>query len=74
MLKKFKAPKKIKIMDATCAKRERVVSWKFINNFVFNYETVNPIWTGGGGGGKMAPLRVFAKYLSNGLTDLHQTF
>ena len=29
---------------------------------------VNPIWTGG-----MAPLRVFAKYLKNGLADLHET-
>ena len=32
----------------------------------------NPIWTGGGGG-KMAPMRVFAKYLKHGLADLHQT-
>ena len=29
----------------------------------------NPIWTGG----KMAPLRVFAKYLQNGLANLHET-
>ena len=32
---------------------------------------VNPIWTGGGAKG---PLRVFAKYLKNGLADLHETF
>ena len=31
---------------------------------------VNPILTGGGG--KMVPLRAFAKYLKNGLTDLHE--
>ena len=29
---------------------------------------------GRGGGGKMVPMRAFAKYLKNGLTDLHQTF
>ena len=27
----------------------------------------------GGGGGKMAPLRVFAEYFKNRLTNLHQT-
>ena len=26
-----------------------------------------------GGGGKMAPLRIFAKYLRNALVDLHET-
>ena len=31
----------------------------------------NPIWAGGGG--QNAPLRVFAKYLKNGLVDLHET-
>ena len=30
---------------------------------------VSPIWTGGGG----MPLRVFAKFFINGLTDLCQT-
>ena len=30
---------------------------------------LNPVWTGGGGGG----LRVFAKYPKNGFADLHQT-
>ena len=28
---------------------------------------------GGGGGGKMVALRVFAKYLKNGLVDLQET-
>ena len=37
----------------------------------FSGWTFNPIWTGGGGG-KMAPLRVFAKYLKNGSADLHE--
>ena len=33
-----------------------------------------PIWTlGRGGGGKMALMRVFAKYLRNGLADRHET-
>ena len=27
-----------------------------------------------GGGGAKCPLRVFAEYLQNGLTDFHQTF
>ena len=38
--------------------------------------TLNPIWTlgGGGGGGQNGLLRVFAKYLKNGLADLHETF
>ena len=27
----------------------------------------------GRGGGKMAPLKVFAEYLKNGLADLHET-
>ena len=30
---------------------------------------LNPIWTGGGND----PLRVFAKYLKNGLANLHET-
>ena len=30
---------------------------------------IPPIWTGGQNG----PLRVFAKYLKNGLADLHET-
>ena len=34
---------------------------------------LNPIWTGGGGGGKMASLRVFAKYLKNSLANLYET-
>ena len=34
--------------------------------------SVNPIWTGGGGGGQNAPLRVFAKYRKNGSADLHE--
>ena len=33
---------------------------------------LNPIWTGGGEGAKW-PLKVFAKYLRNGLADLHET-
>ena len=34
-----------------------------------NFHEVNPIWTRGGGG-QNGPLRVFAKYLKNGLADL----
>ena len=33
---------------------------------------INPIWTGGGGQ-NVSPLRVFAIYLKNGLTDPCQT-
>ena len=33
---------------------------------------INPIWTWGGGE-QNAPLRVFAKYLKNGLANLHET-
>ena len=36
-----------------------------------NIEGINHIWTWGAG--KMAPLRDFAKYLKNGLADLHET-
>ena len=31
-----------------------------------------PIWTGGGGG-QNGPLRVFAKYLKNGLANLDES-
>ena len=34
---------------------------------------LNPIWTGGEGGGQNGPLRVFAKYVKNGLTNPHET-
>ena len=33
---------------------------------------LNPIWTGGAGG-QNGPLMVFAKYLKNGLDNLHET-
>ena len=33
--------------------------------------TFNPIWTGGGG--QNGPPEGFAKYLKNGLADLHET-
>ena len=33
---------------------------------------LSPIWTGGGGA-KMAPMWVFAKYLKNGLANLYET-
>ena len=34
---------------------------------------INSIWTGGGGGAKSPELRVFAEYLKNFKTYLHQT-
>ena len=37
--------------------------------FVVWTHIISPIWTGGQNG----PLRVFAKHLKNGLTDIHQT-
>ena len=36
------------------------------------FRKLNPIWTGGGGS-KMDPLKIFAKYLKNDLVDLHET-
>ena len=43
-------------------------------NYIKFPEMFNPIWTGGGGGrGAKCPPQGFAKYLKNGLANLHET-
>ena len=40
---------------------------------VVELTTLNRLATAGGGGAKWPPLRVFAKYLKNGLVNLYET-
>ena len=54
---------------AECKLISKDVKSKDVNSKIFNF---NHIWTGRGG--KNGPLRAFAKYLKNGLANLHETW
>ena len=64
----FEATKNLHVQhEFTVGRVDEVCIW-YNNNFLLT------LFGLGGGGGKMAPMRVSAKYLKNGLADLHKTW
>ena len=71
---KFAKSQYLKLLQGAANSQDDIIVWgsskeKLKQRII---AVLNPIWAGGGGG-KMAPLRVFAKYLKNDLADLHET-